>query len=150
MTEPSYELVDDPARVEELLGRSPRSGERAMIRRWEKGGEELVWAIELTKYHRDNLLWLMNVIGYPRQEERVDPFNLANTGDWNGEIPIWLGYVLDPADHPNITIEELRRRVTQWLADTPRCRHRWRVVTNDKWGIYQRCSNCGAGRRLHA
>jgi hypothetical protein len=46
------------------------------------------WVIELNKYHRDNLLWLFNVIGYP-SGNGIEPFTFANTGDWavDGSIP---------------------------------------------------------------
>lgn len=99
--------------------------------------EKQVWNITLNKYHRDNLLWLFNAIGWPEWDKAVPPFNLANTGDWNGEIPQMLAkpgqdwlVKLDPPfdyskpgmladtlkyDQPNVSIEQLRQSVEAWL-----------------------------------
>jgi hypothetical protein len=77
------------------------------------------WVIMLSKYHRDNLLWLFNVIGYPGGG--IKPFTFANTGDWNGEIPLMLrkpgqhNPVLDEKDHPNKSIDALRADIEAWL-----------------------------------
>ena len=77
------------------------------------------WVIELNRYHRDNLIWLFNAIGYPHGNG-VEPFTMANSGDWVGEIPNMLSKpgkdcVLEEGDRPNRTIEELRTSVGFWL-----------------------------------
>lgn len=77
------------------------------------------WVIELNKYHRDNLLWLFNAIGYP-YGQKVEPFNCANSGDWVGEIPQMLckpnqGPELDDNDIPNYTLKNLESFVDSWL-----------------------------------
>ena len=76
------------------------------------------WVIQLSKYHRDNLVWLFNAIGYG--SPGVEPFPLANTGDWAGEIPQMLAkpngsYSLDKDDRPNRTIEDLKSSIDFWL-----------------------------------
>ncbi len=77
------------------------------------------WVIQLNKYHRDNLLWLFNVIGYPGAG--IKPFTFANTGDWNGEIPLMLckpgqsNPVLDAKDRPNKSIDALKSDIEYWL-----------------------------------
>lgn len=77
------------------------------------------WVIQLSKYHRDNLVWLFNAIGYP-YGNAVKPFDIANTGDWVGEISQMLAkpngsYVLDKDDKPNISIEDLKKNIDFWL-----------------------------------
>jgi hypothetical protein len=78
------------------------------------------WTLTLNKYQRDNLLWLINAVGWPYtpgKVESIGPFGLANTGDWIGEIGWMLKDdddmlpVLDEADRPNRSLEELRRLV---------------------------------------
>lgn len=65
------------------------------------------WVLVLNHYQRDNLLWLLNLVGYGAvsddpaddgvQEKNyghagpVKPFDVANNGDWLGEISIMLG-----------------------------------------------------------
>lgn len=77
------------------------------------------WVIQLNKYHRDNLLWLLNVVGYPGAGIR--PFNFCNTGDWNGEIPLMLrkpgqsNPVLDEKDRSNKSMDALRADIEAWL-----------------------------------
>lgn len=75
------------------------------------------WVIELNRYQRDNLLWLLLAVwgcGVP-------PFDRAATGDWVGEIPWMLRLPgqespqLTPDDHPLCSVDELRRRVQDWL-----------------------------------
>lgn len=78
-----------------------------------------MWVIQLNKYHRDNLLWLLNAVGYPHGKS-VEPFHLANTGDWNGEIPQMLAKpggdcVLDKDDRPNKSVEDLKSDVDFWI-----------------------------------
>lgn len=77
------------------------------------------WVIELNEYHRNNLLWLLNAIGYPNHL-KVEPFDCANTGDWVGEIACMLSKpnqepVLDMLDYPNISLEDLKRKIELWL-----------------------------------
>src|SRR5206468_1231349 len=49
------------------------------------------WTIKLNDYHRRNLLWLLNLVGYPCQAGKaVEPFTFANNGDWVGEIALML------------------------------------------------------------
>lgn len=85
------------------------------------------WIIVLNKYQRDNLLWLFAAIGYAsdaKGESGVEPFTLANNGDWVGEIPQMLQKPdaehfcrLDPEDHANGgNMEELEREVARWKA----------------------------------
>lgn len=50
-----------------------------------------IWSLDLNEYQRNNLLWLLNLIGYPYPKaEAVQPFDLANTGDWVGEVAMML------------------------------------------------------------
>jgi hypothetical protein len=88
--------------------------------------EPTYWNIRLNKYQRDNLLWLFSIIGYPYGEAgtlygQVEPFHLANTGDWVGEIPNMLarpgGKILldDNKDHPNTSTQELRTNIERWV-----------------------------------
>lgn len=82
------------------------------------------WVLTLNKYQRDNLLWLCAAIGYPSPEfvgedNLVEPFHLANTGDWVGEIANMLmedGAIAmpRPGDDPNMSIKELRKAVDYW------------------------------------
>src|SRR5208282_4430905 len=74
------------------------------------------WVIELNRYHRDNLTSLFNAIGYPHGDA-VEPFHVANTGDWVGEIYNMLSNVAPiPGDlgHPNRTPKELKQAVEEW------------------------------------
>lgn len=76
------------------------------------------WVIELNRYHRDNLIWLFNAIGYPHGNG-VEPFTMANSGDWAGEIPNMLckpgkDCVLDKDDRPNRSLEDLKTSVQFW------------------------------------
>ena len=98
-----------------------------------------VWVLVLNAYQRDNLLWLLNVIGYPvgesdewvskhgiHNDKEVKPFHLANTGDWVGEIAIALGaFEPEPFEatdmstrrtrKPNMTAHSLEQDVKHWL-----------------------------------
>lgn len=76
------------------------------------------WKLTLSKYHRDNLLWLLNAIGYP-YGHHIEPFHCANTGDWVGEIALMLAKpnqqpLLDKEDQPNITAEQLQDNINFW------------------------------------
>lgn len=83
------------------------------------------WVLVLNEYQRNNLLWLINACGYPYADRHgvpvgsVEPFTLANTGDWLGEVAIMLQRsgedpILAPGDRPNCGLEELRGRVEGW------------------------------------
>lgn len=67
--------------------------------------DEPLWGLVLNKYQRDNLLWLLNLCGYPAGMEPVGDFALANTGDWLGEIAFMLA--------PGGTCSELRPNVSR-------------------------------------
>ena len=56
---------------------------------YNKEGEPIEWTITLNSYQRNNLLLLLNICGYP-SNCGVEPFTLANTGDWLGEIALML------------------------------------------------------------
>jgi len=76
---------------------------------------ERQWVVALYRYHRDNLLFLLNAVGYGAPA--VAPFHVMNTGDWVGEIALMLadddGSVV--ARKANIDREELRRRIDVWV-----------------------------------
>jgi len=82
------------------------------------------WVLVLNRYQRDNLLWLLNAIGYPWDAGPVEPFTLANTGDWVGELALGLmkmedlkrSMTIDSNDKPNMSKDELAERVSRWLA----------------------------------
>jgi len=87
------------------------------------------WVIVLNKYQRDNLLWLFAAIGYAsdaKGKSGVEPFTLANNGDWAGEIPQMLQKPdakhfcqLDPEDHANGgDMDALEADVDRWKANT--------------------------------
>lgn len=74
------------------------------------------WTLELDKYQRDNLLWLLNACGYPNLANTVEPFNCANTGDWLGELALMLCNAdgecsITEKDRPNTTFDDLRRSI---------------------------------------
>jgi hypothetical protein len=54
-----------------------------------------IWVLTLNEYQRNNLLFLLNLCGYPwtEQDPGVEPFTIMNNGDWLGEIAIMLGKV---------------------------------------------------------
>jgi hypothetical protein len=74
-----------------------------------------VWIIHLTRYHRDNLVRLLNAIGYPyylpgkypEPSPLIDPtLKHWNSGDWVGEIALKMArhdgsITIDEGDHPN-------------------------------------------------
>lgn len=92
------------------------------------------WVVVLNQYQRDNLLSLMNVVGYGGFDNKakhghagpVEPFHLMNSGDWVGEVTQMLG---DPkgmagqredaektGKHVNQTRANLKQRVAEWVA----------------------------------
>src|SRR5271165_5294895 len=78
--------------------------------------------ITLTKYERDNLLFLLNICGYPFSEG-IAPFQLMNTGDWIGQIAQklmgepGLPIINLETDSPNLTREELLKRLEWYQED---------------------------------
>lgn len=48
-----------------------------------------IWVMALNRYQRDNLLWLLQAMGYGAPA--IEPLHLAHTGDWVGEIANMLG-----------------------------------------------------------
>lgn len=82
------------------------------------------WTLRLNKYQRDNLLWLLNCVGYPAGINTVEPLNFANTGDWVGELAWMLAptggtslQLGEPGDSSNISFSALRERVDCWLKE---------------------------------
>jgi hypothetical protein len=79
----------------------------------------------LNRYQRDNLLWYLNLIGYG--DPAVEPFNLANTGDWVGEVIRMLEkeahtdegvkktISIDDGDHPNMSREQMIVAIERWI-----------------------------------
>ncbi len=79
-----------------------------------------VWKLELNEYQRNNLLWLLNLVGYPYPHaDSVQPFNLANTGDWVGEVATMLrdkdGKMIADADGTHETTQTIRDGVERWM-----------------------------------
>src|SRR5438552_3593266 len=100
-----------------------------------------VWVLVLNTYQRDNLLWLLNMIGYGKPENTliapndpnwtITPFHLLNTGDWVGEVAQKLGEFDSErpglykeerdalgkrkARNPNKTAKELMHDFKAWL-----------------------------------
>lgn len=81
------------------------------------------WTLNLNRYQRDNLLWLLNACGYPHGNPSVaPPFTSANTGDWIGEVTQMLAHpgkspVIGPNDHPNQDTDHLREAAERWKAE---------------------------------
>lgn len=80
------------------------------------------WTGHLNKYHRDNLLWLFAAIGTVESEHgRVEPFHLALTGDWAGEVPFAVlgapenGRMDLAGTEPNVDLAGLQGAVDQWM-----------------------------------
>jgi hypothetical protein len=44
------------------------------------------WTLTLNEYQRNNLLFLLNVCGYPYSNPHIIPEMNFDTGDWIGEI----------------------------------------------------------------
>lgn len=79
-----------------------------------------VWTLTLNRYQRDNLLYLLNVCGYPYGNPHAIPEMNFDTGDWIGEIANALGkqigpygpdyaFVIDDDDHTNGLPWQLRK-----------------------------------------
>jgi hypothetical protein len=77
------------------------------------------WKTTFSKYERDNLLFLLNMIGYP-YTEAVEPFNLLNNGDWLGQIVQKLKgpngeIVIGPNDYCNaVSKSYLKESIQKW------------------------------------
>jgi hypothetical protein len=82
--------------------------------------EGMRWVLVLNRYERDNLLWLLNLLGYGKAG--VEPFTIANTGDWVGEIAMMLAdpddYSLDAEESgkPNLRTERVVNLLDSWVA----------------------------------
>lgn len=110
-----------------------------------------IWSIPLNRYERDNLLFLLNAIGYGAKP--IKPFGVFNTGDWVGQVALKLrrqdgSYSIDENDRPNASREQIElsvqgyrevpplteeeRRVIDWASDVIRIYrkiHRWEPNT---------------------
>jgi hypothetical protein len=80
--------------------------------------DPIEYKLTLSPYQRNNLLWLLNACGYP-YGNGVEPFTMANTGDWLGEIALMLAKpgkdcVLDSDDQINRSNADLKRNIDQW------------------------------------
>lgn len=88
------------------------------------------WVLTLNKYHRDNLLLLLNFImgisepnGF--RHPPVEPFSFFNNGDWVGELMWMLGKPIGhygemetsailTNDQPKVGRKELLDRLESW------------------------------------
>lgn len=82
---------------------------------------ENIWNLELNEYQRNNLLWLLNLLGTPYPHaERVEPFHFANTGDWVSELATMLrdkdGSMI--ADTSLVTVAQIREDIERWMGPT--------------------------------
>lgn len=92
------------------------------------------WTLTLNRYQRDNLLWLLQLVGgWPAGEagdSAVEPFTFANSGDWLGEIAGMLGTqhwnesgplydIRFEPRRPNMSVDEIREMIDRW-------RQQWR------------------------
>lgn len=76
------------------------------------------FVITLNRYQLDNLRWLLHLTGY-REGERVEPFHLADSGDWLGELYWKLNDVAPDMenDAPNRKPGETAHYVKIWVVD---------------------------------
>ncbi len=82
---------------------------------------ENIWNLELNEYQRNNLLWLLNLIGHPYPHaDSVQPFHFANTGDWVGEVANMLrdkdGNII--SKDALVTMDGIRKAVEGWMGPT--------------------------------
>lgn len=83
------------------------------------------WTVTLDRYERNNLMLLLEVCGYyhynRKREENpsVEPFTLMNTGDWLGQVfwKLQRPEGVEGDDQANVTADEVRQRVGDWLND---------------------------------
>lgn len=90
---------------------------------------EKTTTLTLDEYERANLLWLLHAVGYPWDQKNptvVEPFNMANTGDWVGQVVGKLGFFEDPpTQHPNRKLQDLKRSCEAWRNDKDRLKEMW-------------------------
>lgn len=79
------------------------------------------WVLVLDSEQRDNLLQLLNVVGFPT--DGIAPFTIMNSGDWVGEIALMLAspgteaafqMLAEKTGEPLLTREEVLRRLSSW------------------------------------
>lgn len=75
-------------------------------------GKPTFWTLRLDRYQRDNLAWLLQCVLGP---DPVEPFQMANSGDWAGEISHMLNPELDHREQPNFTVPAFRDMVKAWV-----------------------------------
>lgn len=82
------------------------------------------WVLVLDRYQRDNLLSVLNLIGFPLVG--VPPFTLLNSGDWLIEVVMQLAapgteaafqMLAETTGEPILTRDEVLRRLVPWLND---------------------------------
>ena len=112
-------LGDSVQGIQDTIGNAVKEGESLKVgsvtySRYYPASQS--WVIELNSYHRNNLVWLLNAIGYP-YGKAIEPFNFANTGDWVGEIHNMLAKPdgEDPQARGNTTPEQLKSSIDSWL-----------------------------------
>lgn len=94
---------------------------------WRAGHTEAqTWVLVLDRYQRDNLLSLINTLGFPYSNP-IEPFNILNSGDWVGELAIMLAAPgteaafqmnAEKTGDPILTRDEVFRRLHEWLKGT--------------------------------
>lgn len=83
-----------------------------------KGVQPRTWGLHLNEYQRDNLVWLLQAVGYP-YGKGVEPFTYANTGDWVGELALQLNCELG-VGRPNVSLDALRESVSSYISTCER------------------------------
>jgi hypothetical protein len=75
-----------------------------------------LWNLKLNEYQRDNLLFVLNLIGYG--DKPMWPVCVLNNGDWVGEIAQMLrdsdGSIV--AKHPNMDRAWIQHSIDLWVA----------------------------------
>jgi hypothetical protein len=77
-----------------------------------------IWHLNLSKYHRDNLVLLLELIGYPWDKNPgVPPFHIMNTGDWVGELWLDLQYPKgkEKPEQANTSVARVKQEIEHWL-----------------------------------
>lgn len=78
------------------------------------------WVLVLDSEQRDNLLQLLNIVGFPN--DGIAPFTIMND-DWVGEIALMLAspgtdaafqMLAEKTGEPLLTREEVLRRLSAW------------------------------------
>lgn len=81
-----------------------------------ENGEQIT--ITLDGYERANLLWLIGLIGY--QGEALPPFDVANTGDWVGQI-YWKVFGESGVQYaPNVTRKQVLAEINTTFSRSPK------------------------------